>query len=335
MSTAQAASLGGAGRVAGSMATAREAELLLKNARLREQVEALDERLRLREDHRRALLHILQDQHQSNLKLENARKAMIHIMDDLRKTTEEITRRERELRDKQEQLVQAGKLATLGELTTGIAHELNNPLNNIGLFLGNVIDLVELGREDKGHVLADLNAAVLQVRKASEIISHLRTFGRLAPVGYEDVAINEVVLRALSLISEQLRLREISVELDLSPANPVVTGSPIQLEQVFMNILANARDALQDAPVKVLRIRSAINDDRLEMAISDTGPGIPPGLEQRIFDPFFTTKDVGHGTGLGLSIAYGIIKDHQGTIEAISPPGEGATFVIQIPLARS
>jgi len=335
MSTVRAASPAGAGRVAGSVATAREAELLVENARLRVQVEALDERLRLREDHRRALLHILQDQHQSNLKLENARKAMIHIMDDLRKTTEEITRREREMRDKQEQLVQAGKLATLGELTTGVAHELNNPLNNIGLFLGNVIDLVELGREDKGHVLADLNAAAQQVHKASEIISHLRTFGRLAPVGYEDVAVNEVVLRALSLISEQLRLREISVELDLSPANPVVTGSPIQLEQVFMNILANARDALQDAPVKVLRIRSAINDDRLEMAISDTGPGIPPGLEQRIFDPFFTTKDVGHGTGLGLSIAYGIIKDHQGTIEAISPPGEGATFVIQIPLARS
>jgi len=335
MSTVRAASPVGAGRVAGSVATAREAELLVENARLRVQVEALDERLRLREDHRRALLHILQDQHQSNLKLENARKAMIHIMDDLRKTTEEITRREQELRDKQEQLVQAGKLATLGELTTGVAHELNNPLNNIGLFLGNVIDLVELGREDKGHVLADLNAAAQQVHKASEIISHLRTFGRLAPVGYEDVAVNEVVLRALSLISEQLRLREISVELDLSPANPVVTGSPIQLEQVFMNILANARDALQDAPLKVLRIRSGIKDDRLEMAISDSGPGIPPGLERRIFDPFFTTKDVGHGTGLGLSIAYGIIKDHQGTIEAISPPGGGATFVIQIPLARS
>src|SRR2546428_567143 len=291
MSPARAASPTGAGWVAGSIATAREPDLSLENARLREQVEALDERLRLREDHRRALLHILQDQHQSNLKLEHARKAMIHIMDDLRKTTEEITRREQELRDKQEQLVQAGKLATLGELTTGIAHELNNPLNNIGLFLGNVIDLVELGREDKGHVLADLNAAVQQVRKASEIISHLRTFGRLAPVGYEDVAINEVVLRALSLISEQLRLREISVELDLSPANPEVTGSPIQLEQVFMNILANARDALQDAPVKVLRIRSAINDDRLEMAISDTGPGIPPGLERRLLAPFFPPKN--------------------------------------------
>src|SRR2546425_5696980 len=159
MSTARAAaSPAGAGWGAGSIATARQAELFVENARLREQVEALDERLRLREDHRRALLHILQDQHQSNLKLESARKAMIHIMDDLRKTTEEITRREQELRDKQEQLVQAGKLATLGELTTGIAHELNNPLNNIGLFLGNVIHLVELGREGKGHLLADLNA---------------------------------------------------------------------------------------------------------------------------------------------------------------------------------
>src|SRR3989475_8077451 len=135
MSTAQAASPGGAGRVAGSMATARDADLSLENARLREQVEALDERLRLREGHRRALLHILQDQHQSNLKLENARKAMIRIMDDQRKTTEEITRREQELRDKQEQLVQAGKLATLGELTTGGAHQLNHPPHNNGLFL--------------------------------------------------------------------------------------------------------------------------------------------------------------------------------------------------------
>jgi len=312
----------------------RDAELRGEIERLRRQVQTLDQRLRLREDHRRALLHILQDQHQSNLRLEHARKALIHIMDDLRKTTEEIARREQELRDKQEQLVQAGKLATLGELTTGIAHELNNPLNNIGLFLGNVIDLVELGRLDKGRVLADLHAAVQQVRKATEIISHLRTFGRLAPVGYEEVAINEVVLRALDLLREQLRLRDITIDLDLSTANPVVTGSPIQLEQVFMNVLANARDALASAPVKVLRIRSAVHQERVELTFSDTGPGIPKGLEQRIFDPFFTTKEVGHGTGLGLSIAYGIIKDHQGTIEASSPPGEGATFVIQLPLAR-
>src|SRR5215472_7687083 len=117
-------------------------------SRLAGQTERLD-------NSRRALMHILQDAYQSNLRLENSRKAMIHIMSDLRETTEEVQRREHELREKQEQLVQAGKLATLGELTTGIAHELNNPLNNIGLFIGNAIDLIEFGQEDSTpeHIL--------------------------------------------------------------------------------------------------------------------------------------------------------------------------------------
>src|SRR2546425_2088441 len=168
MSTARAAaSPAGAGWGAGSIATAHQAELLVENARLRKQVEALDERLRLREDHRRALLHILQDQHQSNLKLENARKAMIHIMDDLRKTTEEITRREQELRDKQEQLVQAGKLATLGGLTNRVAHEVNNPLNNIGLVGGNAVGLVGAAVTAEGQIVGGLCHAMHQVRKGT------------------------------------------------------------------------------------------------------------------------------------------------------------------------
>src|SRR5262249_39780955 len=170
--------------------------------RLEKQTERLD-------NSRRALLHILQDSHQSNLRLERSRKAMIHIMDDLRETTNEMQRREQELREKQEQLVQAGKLATLGELTTGVAHELNNPLNNIGLFVGNAIDLIELGTVDQTHILAELSNAMQQVRKASEIISHLRTFGRAAPVTREPVAINEVIQRALSLLHEHIRLRQI------------------------------------------------------------------------------------------------------------------------------
>src|ERR1043165_7399619 len=105
---------------------------------------------------------------------------MIHIMGDLSETTAEMQRREQELRDKQEQLVQAGKLATLGELTTGIAHELNNPLNNIGLYIGNLLDQIELGMLDKAQLSKDLRGALQQVRKATEIITHLRTFGRLA-----------------------------------------------------------------------------------------------------------------------------------------------------------
>src|SRR5213596_2210153 len=107
-------------------------------------------------DQRKAMLHILKDSHQSNLRLESSRKAMIHIMGDLRETTQEMERREQELRDKQEQLVQAGKLATLGELTTGVAHELNNPLNNIGLFVGNAIDLIELGATDSRRAVREL-----------------------------------------------------------------------------------------------------------------------------------------------------------------------------------
>jgi C4-dicarboxylate-specific signal transduction histidine kinase len=288
---------------------------------------------------RRALLHILQDSHKSNLRLANSRKAMIHIMDDLRKTTAAIERREHELRDKQEQLVQAGKLATLGELTTGVAHELNNPLNNIGLFLGNVIDHLELGMADKERIRQELDSAMQQVRKATEIISHLRTFGRAAPVSRAPVSINEVIERALSLMQEQLRLRQIEVELALSPAEPVVLGNSIQLEQVFINLLTNARDAVANSPRKAIAITSVVRpgegDGRLpvELAFRDTGPGIPAGLEQRIFDPFFTTKDVGTGTGLGLSITYGIIKEHEGTISVANRPGEGATFVIQLPVA--
>src|SRR5881296_3733043 len=282
---------------------------------------------------RRALIHILQDSHQSNLRLERSRKAMIHIMDDLRETTEEMQRREQELRDKQEQLVQAGKLATLGELTTGVAHELNNPLNNIDLFVGNAVDLIELAVTDKGQIVRELGHAMQQVSKATEIISHLRTFGRAAPVSREPISLRQIIERALSLMREQLRLREIEVTVDLGPEEPVVLGNAIQLEQVFINLLTNARDAVAEAPRKEIRIAGSARSGAVEVAFADTGHGIPPGLERRIFDPFFTTKQVGKGTGLGLSITYGIIKEHGGTISVVSPPGAGATFLIHLPLA--
>src|SRR5216117_3851000 len=336
----------------------REAE-----SRLRAHVETLESRLRKRDEQRRAMLHIMGDLNEvnrrlgeqrkamlhilvdyerdrsglarSNLRLADSRKAMIHIMGDLRETTAEMQRREQELRDKQEQLVQAGKLATLGELTTGVAHELNNPLNNTGLFVGNAVDLLELGGTDKGPILRALRQALQQVGKATEIISHLRTFGRAAPVSREPISLRQVIERSLDLMREQLRLREIEVTADLGPAEPVVVGNPIQLEQVFLNLLTNARDAVADAPRKAIRISGAVGPAAVEVAVADIGPGIPPGLERRIFDPFFTTKEVGRGTGLGLSITYGIVKEHGGTISVVSRPGEGATFLIQLPLVSS
>jgi C4-dicarboxylate-specific signal transduction histidine kinase len=247
--------------------------------------------------------------------------------------------RETELRDKQEQLVQTAKLATLGELTTGIAHELNNPLNNIGLFLGNVLDHLDYGEVKTDAIRSELRKAMQQVRKATEIISHLRTFGRATTITREPVRINEVIGRSVSLIAEQLRLREIEVVFGLTDQDPVVTGHSIQLEQVFVNLLTNARDALAKAERKRIEISSACSVDGagsegVVIRVRDTGTGIPPGQEQRIFDPFFTTKEVGQGTGLGLSIIYGIVNEHRGSIEVENHPDGGAMFTLRLPASE-
>ena len=215
--------------------------------------------------------------------------------------------------------------------TRGVARELNNPLNNIDL-VANAIDLLELGVGNKEQISGELRHAMQQVRKASEIISHLRTFGRAAAVSREPVCLRQVIDRALSLMQEQLRLREIEVTVNLGPDEPVVLGNPIQPEQIFMNLLTNARDAMADSPRKQIRISGSVGAAAVEVAFADTGHGVSPGLERRIFDPFFTTKEVGKGTGLGLSITYGIVKEHGGTISVVNRPNEGATFIIRLPL---
>jgi C4-dicarboxylate-specific signal transduction histidine kinase len=173
-----------------------------------------------------------------------------------------------------------------------------------------------------------------QVRKATSIISHLRTFGRAAPVSVELVDMDEVIERSLSLMQEQLRLRGIEVELDLCAEELLVLGNSIQLEQVFINLLTNARDALEGSPQKTVRIGSSFDGEWIRIVFSDTGTGIPPELEQRIFDPFFTTKEVGTGTGLGLSITYSIVKEHGGEITVGRGPGSGASFLIELPFAQ-
>ena len=180
-----------------------------------------------------------------------------------------------------------------------------------------------------------LRHAMQQVRKATGIISHLRTFGRAAPASRERISLRHVIERALSLMQEQLRLREIEVKVELGPDEPVVVGNSIQLEQVCINLLTNARDAVADSPRKAIRISGSVGSEAVEVVFADTGHGIPPEFERRIFDPFFTTKEVGKGTGLGLSITYGIIKDHGGTISVVSRADEGATFLIRLPRARA
>ena len=145
--------------------------------------------------------------------------------------------------------------------------------------------------------------------------------------------VDDVIERSLLLMHEQLRLRGIDVELDLCPDELIVLANAIQLEQVFINLLTNARDALEDAPKKRIRIASSRDDDGIRITFSDSGPGIPPEVAPRIFDPFFTTKEVGAGTGLGLSITYSILKEYGGDISVASRRGRGATFLIELPVA--
>ncbi|TMG01345.1 MAG: GHKL domain-containing protein [Chloroflexi bacterium] len=298
---------------------------------LKQRIEELEAHVRFGEQRRRAMLHIMMDLTETNRRLSDQRRAMIHIMGDLRDTTEEIRRREQELRDKQEQLVQTAKLATIGELTTGVAHELNDPLNNIGLYIGNVLDLMVLETWDSERIERDLGRAKQQVAKATEIINHLRTFGRAAPRQREPVEINGVIESSVSLFSEQFRLREVELVLELAAENPSVLGNPIQLEQVLLNLLNNARDAVAGSDEKRIRVSSRVGQGWVRVMVQDSGPGVPKELEERIFDPFFTTKEVGQGTGLGLSIVYGIVNDHEGQIY-LDRTTQGARFVMELPL---
>jgi len=253
----------------------------------------------------------------------------------IQRLLEEARRHEQELRAKQAQLVQAAKLASIGELATGLAHELNNPLNNIALFVGNAVDLINEGRtRPEDRLLANLQAAAEQVRRAGSIINHLRIFGRKGSELYQPVHVHPILDSALEFIGERLRMGQVDTKCILSPGNPMIQGCPVQLEQVFVNLLANALDAMKESRTKVIRIGTAVEHGSVCITIADTGTGIPADILPRIFDPFFTTKEVGLGTGLGLSISYGILKEHHGDITVQSAVGQGTEFVIHLPLSQ-
>jgi PAS domain S-box len=241
---------------------------------------------------------------------------------------------EASLRDKQEQLVQAAKLASIGELASGMAHELNNPLNNIGLFVGNALHQLEAGHIDPPRLRYNLQMTLQQVNKAAAIITHLRTFARTAATQPEPVSLHRVIRSAVSLVEAQLRLQNVQLTLDPGPDDLVVLGNAIQLEQVFINLLTNARDAVEQTADKRITISRHVHGTHIDVAVSDTGSGISPEHQARVFDSFFTTKEIGKGTGLGLSISYGIIKDHGGTITVESKAGKGTTFVVRLPIAQ-
>jgi PAS domain S-box-containing protein len=237
---------------------------------------------------------------------------------------DDVTQRERT----EEQMVQTEKLTSLGLLAAGVAHEVNTPL----AVISNYIQMLarQLPGDDPRHTL--IEKIVKQTFRASEIVNNLLNFSRTGAAELSDVDVNRVVEDTLSLVAHPLRSAHVEVVKHLGEKVPPVRGSANRLQQVFLNLFLNARDAMPMGGM--LEVRTGAQNGSVTIEITDTGLGIPRDYIHRIFDPFFTTKSVGTGTGLGLSVSYGIIKEHAGKIDVRSAPGKGTSFHLEFPVAR-
>ncbi|WP_298816930.1 hybrid sensor histidine kinase/response regulator [Chloroflexus sp.] len=237
-----------------------------------------------------------------------------------------------ERRRLEQQLIQSDKLSALGQLVAGVAHELNNPLTSISGYA----QLLLRNRQLDEDARADLEQVRQQAERAGRIVRNLLMFAREHKPERLVVQINDVVHSALALQVYQLRVDNIAVKLELDPDLPSTVADPHQLQQVLLNLITNARQAMNEIGGGTLTIRTTLREtldgQAIEIAVTDTGVGIPKHHLDKIFNPFFTTKPVGQGTGLGLSICYGIIQEHQGQIWAESQVGIGTTIFIRLPL---
>jgi PAS domain S-box-containing protein len=234
-------------------------------------------------------------------------------------------------KDAAAKLIQASKLSTLGEMATSVAHELNQPLNVIRMAAGNSRRKISKGTATYEYLNAKLERIEEQTARAAAIIDHMRMFGREANEELEPINARAVVTNALDLMGEQLRLAGIEIVTEFSEDCLLILGHSIQMEQVILNLLTNAIDAMaKSAGDKKVTLRVFKDDKGVHITAEDTGSGIPEDLLPRIFEPFYTTKEMGKGTGLGLSVSYGIINDMNGTIVADNIDG-GARFTITLP----
>ncbi|MDA8162638.1 MAG: ATP-binding protein [Desulfobacteraceae bacterium] len=261
----------------------------------------------------------------SSIPVESTKKICVEcaeLIDALNKMLQTIS-------DKHQQFMQTEKLVALGKVTAGIAHEINNPLNNISLTAEMLMeDLSGMDCDERRSMIRDI---VVQVDRAREIVRNLLDFSRpRKPSVWVKVDLRDLLNNTLAFLKNQVRLSGADIKIDI-PETPVITmGNPSQLQQVFVNIILNALQAMDGSGALGLKVFLRAGEDRAVVEISDTGPGIPPEVREHIFEPFFTTKS--DGTGLGLSVSYGIIKEHKGDISVSSGPGGGTTFRVELPL---
>jgi histidine kinase len=255
-------------------------------------------------------------------------------------TTSDITKR----LEAEQQLIHAGKMATLGEMATGIAHELNQPLSVIKAAGSYCLKKAKAnaGIKDKNFV-SMLEKIDRNVDRSAGIIDHMRQFARKSSVILAEVQVNEVLKRAYDILSQQIKIRGIEVAWDIEESLPTIMADASRLEQVFINLLLNARDAIEEkwrspepgTGIKKITLKTALEGNMVIVEVNDTGLGISDDIADKIFEPFFTTKEVGKGTGLGLSISYGIVKDCHGDIKATMNEQKETCFRIFFPAKES
>jgi histidine kinase len=226
-------------------------------------------------------------------------------------------------------------------MATGVAHELNQPLSVIKTASNFFIRKVRKKEPIKEEILSTMAEEIdSHVDRASKIINHLRQFGRKSDLGQESVQINQIIMKAFDIFSQQLKVRGIDTIWELQDDLPDIMADADRLEQVFINLLINARDAIMDRSEKEGRpdldkkifLRTRSEQNKVVIEVCDTGIGIAPAIADKIFEPFFTTKEVGKGTGLGLSISYGIIQDFGGSIRVADNDPQGVCFVMTFPI---
>lgn len=254
-------------------------------------------------------------------------------------TTSDITRR----LETEQQLIQACKMATLGEMASGVAHELNQPLSVIKTVSSFFLKKINKNEIIDAAILSEMLVKVdNNVDRATKIINHMRQFARKPEMDLKQISVNEIIENTFEIFRQQLKVRGIQLFFKLQADLPKVMAEPGLLEQVLVNLIVNSRDAIekkweitgQKSEDDHITITTKAEKSLIIIVVTDTGIGIPKNILEKIFEPFFTTKEVGKGTGLGLSISYGIIKECGGSIEVNSIYNEGATFIIRLPIAK-
>ncbi len=282
---------------------------------------------------------------------------------------QEMARSEREalaaLKQAQSRMVQSEKLASLGQMVAGVAHEINNPVafvtNNVAVFGRDLNEIRELlamyeeaddqiarerpdlaaridahrQRVDMAYTLQNIDGLLVRsregLRRIQQIITHLRLFAHLDEGEIIETDLNEGIESTATLVQVQARKKQVRVELDLQPL-PRMTCYAAKMNQVILGLLSNAIDACNEGGTVVIRTLVEESGEMVRMEVADNGVGIDPAIRDRIFDPFFTTKPIGQGTGLGLSVCYAVVEEHGGRIEVESTPGQGACFIVHLPI---